>query len=284
MGGTQDNGTWIRPEDGGPGDWTIAIKGDGFRVAITPERDRYYGEIYGYSGITIFRSNTPNLNGFNRITNGLDDSGGFVVPFVLDPNDPNVLWTGGHYLWRTTNGGDLWVAQSERLVEGAYDAFSAIAIAPSDSDVIYAGTIGGDLFATTNASDRPPTWTERPSLDGYVSSIAVHPTDPEVAYATVGFFGVPHVLKTTDGGANWADVGTTLPDVVAVNPLNPEMIFVGTDAGVFESPNGGSTWLPANGNLASTIVSDVVFRPGTSELYLFTYGRGAFVVDVGVGG
>jgi hypothetical protein len=70
---------------------------------------------------------------------------------------------------------------------------------------------------------------------------------------------------------------------VAINPRNPEMVFVGTDAGLFESPNGGATWFPANGNLASTIVSDVVFRAGTSELYLFTYGRGAYVVDVGAG-
>jgi hypothetical protein len=61
------------------------------------------------------------------------------------------------------------------------------------------------------------------------------------------------------------------------------MVFVGSDSGAFESPNGGATWYPANGNLASTIVQDLMFRKGTSELYLFTHGRGAFRVDVGRG-
>lgn len=287
MGGTQDNGTWIRPGGAGPEGWGFAIGGDGFGVAITPDRDRYYGEVYGSFGITIYRSRTIDPNDFEEVTDGLDDSGLFYTPLELDPNDPDVLWTGGHFLWRTRNGGDLWVATSERLVGQAGQGVSAIAIAPSDSDVIYAGSSTGDLFVTTDGSENPPTWTRLPSQTGYITSIAVHPTDPQIAYATVGWFDAPHVLKTTDGGATWVDVSAALPNVpassMAINPLNPDMVFVGTDAGVFETPNGGATWFPANGNLASTIVNDLVFRTGTSELYLFTYGRGAYVVDVGVG-
>jgi photosystem II stability/assembly factor-like uncharacterized protein len=130
----------------------------------------------------------------------------------------------------------------------------------------------------------PPSWSSV-TAEGYISSIAVHPTDPRIAYATVASFGVERVLKTTDGGASWNDVGADLPDVpanaVAINPRNPAMVFVGTDAGVFESPNGGLTWLPANGNMTTTIVQELVFRQGTSDLYVFTHGRGVFRVDVG---
>lgn len=285
MGGTQDNGTWIRWKGGGPNSWSLAIGGDGFDVAITPSQDLFYGENPGHRGISISRSTTGNLGGFDDITNKIDDTGEFVTPFALDPADPSVLWTGGHFMWRTRDGGDLWVQASPRL-DGSY-AMSAIGIAPSDSDTVYVGSSSGALFATKDASDSPPDWRRLPVRAGYVSSIAVHPTRPDTAYATVAEFDVPHVLKTTNGGATWTDIGKDLPNVpassVAINPRDPQMVFVGTDSGVFESHDGGETWFPANGNLTSTIVQDLVFRPGTSELYLFTFGRGAYRVDVGTG-
>jgi hypothetical protein len=59
------------------------------------------------------------------------------------------------------------------------------------------------------------------------------------------------------------------------------MVYAGTDVGVFESLDGGMTWRVANENLATTIVSRLIFRTGTSELYAFTFGRGAYRVDVG---
>ncbi|MBI4261336.1 MAG: hypothetical protein HY658_12310 [Actinobacteria bacterium] len=297
MGGTQDNGTWIRPRGAGPSGWRWAIGGDGFDVAIAPANDLFYGEIYGSWGIRIMRSSTGGFGSFEEITASefgppaLDDTGLFFTPFVMDPGDPQTLWTGGHYMWRSRDGGDVWVAASERLTGGGYsgpEGVSAIAIAPSDTDVVYAGSSGGALFVTTNASASPPSWSRLSQQRGYITSIAIHPGDPRTAYVTVGWFDVPHVLKTTDGGATWSDIGGHIPNVpvsaVAINPLDPRMVFVGTDAGLFESPNGGRTWFPANGNLASTIVSDLVFRKGTSELYLFTHGRGAFRVDVGTGG
>jgi len=288
MGGTQDNGTWIRPSGAGADGWRWAIGGDGFDVAIAPANDRYYGEVYGHQGIRILRSSTGQVEDFIEVTkSSLNDSGLFFTPFVLDPSNPSVLWTGGHYMWRTTNGGDVWVQSSPEFTQGRR-AVSAIGISPTDSNIIYAGSNAGDLWATTNGTASPPTWTQLPTQGGYVTAIAVHPADPRTAYATIGAFGLPHLLKTTDGGTTWTDIGTELPDVpfsaVAINPRNPDMVFVGTDAGAFESPNGGTTWFPANGNMASTIVQDLVFRPGTSELYLFTHGRGAYAVDVGTGG
>jgi photosystem II stability/assembly factor-like uncharacterized protein len=288
MGGTQDNGTWLRPAGAGPGGWRFAIGGDGFDVAVAPANDRFYGEIYGDNGIDIRRSSTGDYADFVPITGSIDDTGLFFTPFVLDPNNPQTLWTGGHTMWRSTDAGDLWIQQSEQLTAPGEDhAVSAIAIAPSDSDVVYAGSNRGLLWVTTNATASPPTWTALVKQPGYVTQLAVHPADPRTAYATIGRFGGPHLLKTIDGGATWTDVSTALPDVpasgVAINPRNPEMVFVGTDAGVFETPNGGRTWYPANGNLTSTIVQDLVFQPGTSELYVFTHGRGAYGVDVGTG-
>jgi photosystem II stability/assembly factor-like uncharacterized protein len=289
MGGTQDNGTWIRRAGAGPDGWSFAIGGDGFDVAISPDNGLFYGELYGHEGIRIERSTTGNLQSFKEITkSAINDKGLFFTPFVMDPATPATLWTGGQKMWRTTDGGDLWVEASPVLPTRQHEAISAIAVAPGDPKVVYAGSNGGGLWMTENGASSPPSWSTSPVQQGYVSSIAVDPSEPHTAYATVGSFDVPHVLKTTDGGASWDDVGADLPNVpassVAINPLDPDMVFVGTDAGAFESHNGGATWLPANGDLASTIVQDLVFRPGTSELYLFTFGRGAYRVDVGTGG
>lgn len=119
-----------------------------------------------------------------------------------------------------------------------------------------------------------------------MTSIAVSPTNPNVAYLTVGELDVPSVFKTSDGGQSWQNIENNLPaslpvQSVAVNPLNDQMIYLGTDAGVFESIDGGASWRVANQNFASTSVSDLEFRPGTTELYAFTYGRGIYKVDVG---
>jgi photosystem II stability/assembly factor-like uncharacterized protein len=286
FGGTQDNGTWLRPSGAGPDGWSFAMGGDGFDVAISPGKELFYGEWPGTAGIAIGRSTTGQLQTFQDITDTVQDVGLFVTPFTLAPSAPGTIWTGGHFMWRSQSRGDpgTWVQVSPLLVTTQFEGISAIAVAPSDAAVVYAGSSDGQLFTTRNGTASPPSWSAV-RADGYVSAIAVHPADPRVAYATVASFGVPHVLKTTDGGATWHDVGADLPDVpanaVAVNPRNPAMVFVGTDAGVFESPNGGGTWLPANGSMTTTIVQELVFRTGTSDLYVFTHGRGVFRVDVG---
>jgi hypothetical protein len=59
------------------------------------------------------------------------------------------------------------------------------------------------------------------------------------------------------------------------------MVYVGTDSGVFESLDGGLTWTVANDNLATTTVEDLIFTPGTSELFAYTFGRGVYRTDVG---
>ena len=287
MGGTQDNGTWLSREGAAESAWSRVIGGDGFDVAISPTKDRYYAEIYGHYGIDIRRS-IDDGRSFSNITVGaIDDTGLFFTPFVMDPGDPDVLWTGGSHMWRTTDGGDVWKqATANRLPPRV--RFSAIGVAPGQTNVVYAGTNSGSVWVSEDALSAMPSWREPdPPVSRYVTAIAVHPDEPQTAFITVAVFDEPQVLKTIDGGASWTAMDDGLPDVpalaVTVNPRNPDMVFVGTDSGVFESPNGGRTWLPANGNLVSTIVHDLVFRPDTSELFLFTHGRGAFRVDVGTG-
>jgi photosystem II stability/assembly factor-like uncharacterized protein len=292
LGGAQDNGNWaLDTQAGGPNDWFMVQGGDGFEVAISPANDAFYME-YTNGAVTripqlVETTGYQQEELYNRLLPLAGQGGGrFHSPILLDPNDPNVLYVGLAQLWRTLDRGATFVPASDQFI----GSVSAIAVAPGNGDVIYSGTEFGQVYVTVNGRTQPPAWTDISAglPSGLVSSIAINPADPRIAYATFATFGVPHVWKTTDQGASWVDVSRDLPDVpantVAINPVNPEMVYAGTDSGVYESVNGGATWLPASGRLISTIVMDLVFRTGTSELYAFTHGRGAFMVDVGTGG
>jgi len=168
----------------------------------------------------------------------------------------------------------------------AADKLSAIAIAPSDSNVVWFGFTNGYVARTTNGLAEKPDFEVFSSglFGGWVSSVAVDPVDPDIAYCTYSTYGIPHVLKTADGGATWVSIDgisvTGVPDIpahwIAVRPTNPQQLYVGTEFGVFASDDGGAVWTPANNGLAHTIVETLDWQdPDT--LVAFTHGRGAFI-------
>lgn len=292
-GGLQDNGSWldtdITPQ---PNAWLQIGGGDGSAIAMDPSGQTvYWTSQYG----TIVRTTDQGKNG-ELATTGIQDRGAFFSPLEMDPNDPKVLWSGRAKMWRTTDGARTWAAASLDFPGDDYGSqVQSIAIAPTNSNVVYAGTgyPDGKLWATTSALASPPSWVDvsGPMKKWEVSAIAVDPNDPKTAYAAIDTFkyNEPRLWKTTDGGASWTDATgvapTALPPAaglsVAINPTNPSMVYVGTATGIFESLDGGTTWHVANENLATTGVEDLYFVSGTSELYAFTYGRGVYRVDVG---
>ena len=115
----------------------------------------------------------------------------------------------------------------------------------------------------------------------WVSSVAVDPQDPDTAYITYSNFGVPHVLRTTNGGQDWFSIDGIdfegVPDIpahwVAVRPCNSRQLFVGTELGVFASDDGGASWAPFNTGLAHTVVETLDWK-NENTLVAFTHGRG----------
>ena len=121
---------------------------------------------------------------------------------------------------------------------------------------------------------------------GYVSSLAVDPTNPLVAYATYSTYNsganVGHVFKTINGGAAWTRIDATLPDMpvhsVVVHPTQPDTLYIGTDLGVFVTTDGGGSWLRENTGFANVVVEHLELNGGW--LYAFTHGRSAFRVQL----
>jgi subtilase family serine protease len=295
LGGTQDNGTVIGSDATGAGVWATLAGGDGGYVAVNPDNvNVFYVE---NTNLSLQKSVDGGLT-FAPATNGITESEAnflFIAPFTMAPSNPRQLWIGGVRLWRTTNGAGSWSAGSAPTSSmGCGTALnpaqiSAIAVAAGPGDRVLAGTSAGCVFNTVNALETTGStrWTRGAGLpDGFVSSVAFHPDDVNTAYATYSTFGVPHVWKSTDGGATWTNIdgagATAIPDVpvnaIAVDPNSPTRLYVGSDVGVFSSMDGGQTWAVENTGFANVVTEHLAtgYIGGAPYLFAFTHGRGAW--------
>ncbi|MEM9661066.1 MAG: GC-type dockerin domain-anchored protein [Planctomycetota bacterium] len=288
IGGSQDNGT-SRGNSADPSQpWDRIVGGDGGYVAIDPTNPNImYAETQNFPTI---RKSTNGGNSFNDATNGITDSDGlFITPFIMDQNNPETLFTGGGRPWRTTNGAASWQAVGPNF--GSAGRISAIGIAETDGNVVYLGYEDGYVATSTNARSASPTWTLQssglPAEQGFISWIAVDPSDAQTAYATSTTFGIDHIYKTTDGGATWTSIDgigfTGVPDIpvhsIVVRPGDSDTLYAGTELGVFVTTDGGSTWTPASNGLANTVVENIEFV-GDDALVAFTHGRSAFITQL----
>lgn len=285
-GGTQDNGTLRVNSAATPLAWEEIIGGDGGYFQIDPTNSQImYGETQRFPRI---QKSTDGGNTFVSATNGITDSDGlFITPFAMDQTSPVVLWTGGSRPWRTMDGAGLWEVVGPNF--SGPGTLSAIAIAPSDSDTVYLGYNNGYVVRANDALSAAPTWTILDGVNGlnigaHVSSLAVDPDNPALVYATYSTFGVSHVLKSTDSGSSWVAIdgaiaAAGIPEIpvhwLAIRPCNTDVLYVGTELGVFRSDDAGSTWVTDNDGLANTVVETLDFQ-SDYRLVAFTHGRGAF--------
>ncbi|MFC2144070.1 WD40/YVTN/BNR-like repeat-containing protein [Acidobacteriota bacterium] len=286
LGGSHDNGTNLTRGFESFNDWRTVFLGDGGYVAIDPrDSDVFYVEMQGFP--SIYRTDDGG-HSFRLETTGITEQTDlFLAPLAMDPTNPDIMWTGGRSPWRYSRQSARWARAGG--MEGNGWVVSAIAVAPSDSDVVYLGHMNGALARTGNGLDSSPSWDGRSAglPRAYISSLAVDPADPDVAYCTFSTFGVPHVFRTDNGGLTWTSIDgegdTGIPDIsvhwIAVRPCMSRQLWVGTELGVFVSNDTGATWHPSNYGLPRTVVESLDFMDAHT-LVAFTYGRGAFIADL----
>ncbi|MBF8305935.1 MAG: hypothetical protein HW398_1123 [Acidobacteria bacterium] len=218
---------------------------------------------------------------FRVIAEGLDPSDRvqFYAPLIADPNQPGTLYFGTQRVWRSQDGGEHWTPLSGDLTGGGSATLTALAVAPSSSLMLYAGTSDGLVKVSR---DGGISWVPSAALPGrFVTSIAVHSLLPERAFVGLSGFGAGHVFRTENGGGSWEDVSRDLPDVpvnaVLVEPLSPDRVYAGTDIGVFVLSGDGS-WAPLKRGLPNAVVLGLSQNPATGLLVAATHGRGAFAL------
>jgi photosystem II stability/assembly factor-like uncharacterized protein len=277
FGGTQDNGTLLG-HDEGFNSWQEILRGDGGWTAVDANNpDIIFSENTNLS----LQKSLDNGKSWASATNGITGDGfPFITRFEMAPSDSNTLWIGGNQLWRTKDQADNWVAGSPILDSSVM----SIAISPSDTTAVAAGTRGGFIYVNYDADNAgsDSNWKATQLAAGTVSSIAFDPYDNKVIYATISTFGVSHVWKTIDGGDNWVAIDIGLPDIpatsIVVDPVDNNRLIVGTDLGVFVSTNAGESWFADGSGLANTQIAKLEIKD--SELFAFTHGRSVYKVDM----
>jgi len=156
----------------------------------------------------------------------------------------------------------------------------SIAAAPSDVNTIYASA-GGHIFVTL---DRGLNWHQRdiPTVDHF-AALVVDPTNNLIAYAVRDRFTGGHVFRTTDGGHNWTDISGDLPDIptqtIVLDPrVTPNIIYIGTDRGVFSSIDLGLHWSVFGTGLPNAQVVELKLNPNLNILAAGTHGRGVWEI------
>ncbi len=280
MGGTQDQGTdrWT-----GTTTWGQGLGADGMVCNINPSQGNIvYAEIQSGD----HRKSTNSGINFSPINNGITGNGSWVTPVAEDQTagNGNHLFTASSAgIFRTTNGGTQWV----NVRTG-----NAVWIDMSPVNGNYVWTVQG-ANAARFSTDDGTTWGTA-SAYGFPTSgatkVLADPIELNTVFVTFGGYsaGFAHVLRSTDLGTTWANVTGNLPsapvNAIAVDPDDNGRWFVGTDIGVWECTDGGTTWVPFDSGFPNTVVADLEIQRSGRKLIAGTHGRGAWEVDITVGG
>jgi photosystem II stability/assembly factor-like uncharacterized protein len=290
-GGTQDNGT-NRTLTGGTADWQPVYWGDGFFVLVDPLDNNYIYAEYQYGN---FARSTDGGYSFNSAMSGISSSDrmNWNTPFVFDPNNPQILYFGANRLYKTTNRAGSWQVVSPDLTNGGvngnvvYGTITAIAVAPSNSQYIYAGTDDGNVWQTANGGGNWTSISEGLPLR-WVTRVAVDPNNEQTVYVTLSGYRydnyISHVFRSTDGGGNWQNIAGDLPEAPAndiiIDPSLDSTLYLATDFGVFVTRNLGLNWSMLGDNLPNVPIVDLRFHQPARSLVAATYGRSMYTFNV----
>jgi Bacterial Ig-like domain (group 3) len=317
-GGTQDNGSqdFVGPST----TWTDnGLCGDGASTAVDGVIPSTVYIACGTGTLINVSYQNAAANSFFDGTNGINlaDSMDFIAPIAADPSTANVAYFGTTKIYQTVNGANSWTALTPDLLAGgnSEDNFIAIAVAPTNPAVVYAGSFGGEVFVATNVTAGAGTFnavTGQASLPTRaVTGIAVDPADTsgKTAYVAMSGFSFVnagagindpkgHIFKTTDGGATFTDVSCTVANCQTPNPTDlpntpvndivvdpdiPGTLYAATDVGVFQgtcttTAPFSCTWATLSTGLPRVAVLSLRLHEPSRTLLAATHGRGVWSI------
>ncbi|HEY1189197.1 MAG TPA: PDZ domain-containing protein, partial [Gemmata sp.] len=301
-GGLQDNGSWGGPSrtlrGTGPSneDWQYLRGGDGFVCRVDPnDPDVVYSESQN-GGIGWINLRTGEQRGARPrpVKPGEELRFNWNTPFILSNHNSRIFYCGAQYVFRSLDRGENLKAISPELTRTKQGSMTAIAESPKSADVLWAGTDDGNLWVT---KDGGGNWTnvldnlKKAGLPGprWVSTIEPGRAKEGLCYVCLDGHRSdddrPYLFVTEDYGATWKSVVGNLPEFGSTRVLREditasEILYCGTEFGIWVSVNRGGNWAKLNSNLPTVAVHEVAQPASASEIVIATHGRSVWVLDV----
>ena len=275
--GSQDNGGSQRKSDG---TWINTNGGDAGTQAIDP------------TDANICYSNYNPRPAIIRTTNGWRNTkdvkpneelrSWWTIPYTLEPGKPQNIVVGYHAIYKSTNRGDSWRKISPDFAprNDYWKAFRAIAVAPSNGNVIYAFRPGKFHYTYNNGGN----WGSVDFSED-ITDIAVDPSDSNIVYVTCSRYDKGQkVYKSTNGGKNWSNISGGIPNIpvysIVYQKDSDELLYVGTQLGVFYKNKSMNEWKVYGNGLPKTMVRDLHINYDKKKLRAATYGRGIYETEL----
>jgi photosystem II stability/assembly factor-like uncharacterized protein len=231
----------------------------------------------------------------------------WTFPLMLSPHDPNTIYAGAQMVFKSTDEGKHWTAISPDLTRNDkskqqpsggpitlditsveyYDTVFTLAESPVQKDLIWAGSDDGLIHVTEDGGKNWKNVTSKAWPEwSLISLIEASPTDANTAYAAIDDHRLddlhPYIYKTTDLGKTWNRITDGIPEgafvhAVRQDPVAKNVLYAGTELGVYVSFNDGAHWQPLQLNLPRTPVTDLVVKE--NDLAVSTNGRAFWVLD-----
>ena len=298
-------------------DWFVTTGGDGFRSAVDPVdpntiySESQYGVLVRYDKPTGQELVLQPLEGKGEPPLRWN----WDSPVIVSPHSHTRLYFAANKLFRSDDRGDTWRAISGDLTRqtdrnklpvmgrvwepdavaknqstSLYGNVVALSESPKKEGLIYVGTDDGLIQVT---SDGGQNWTKYEKFTGvpdttYVSRLAASQHDANVVYAAFDNHKnedfKPYLLKSSNTGKTWTSIAGNLPETGTVyafaeDTVNPNLLFAGTEFGVFFTVDGGQHWVQLKGGLPTIAVRDMVMQAREGDLVIATFGRGFYVLD-----
>lgn len=298
-------------------DWYITCGGDGFESQVDPQDPNIIYAQSQYGGIVRYDKKSGEQLDIRPVEMEGETAlrWNWDAPLLVSQHSHTRLYFGANKLYRSDDRGNTWKLISGDLSRqidrnklpimgkiwsvdavaknGSTDIFgqlTTVAESKFDENLLYAGTDDGLIHVTT---DGGKTWTKIDNIPGvpaqtYVYQVIASQHDKNTVYAVFNHHRYgdfhPYIYRSKDNGKTWAAIQNNLPErgsayCIAEDHINKDLLFAGTEFGVFCSINGGSKWLPMKGGLPTIAIRDMEIQKRESDLVLATFGRGFYVLD-----
>jgi len=221
--------------------------------------------------------------------------GQWVAPFIISPHDPNIIYHGMQFLFRSLDQGNTWAQISPDLSyhtpsemgDIPYHTLTTISESPLKYGLIYAGTDDGKVQMTRDGGEHWQEIMQGLPYQKWVSRIVASAFEMGTVYMSQNGKRdddfTPYVWKSTNYGKTWVDISKGIPigpvNVIREDPKNRNILYVGTDGGVYVTADGAKTWNALGTGLPMTYVLDLVIHPRDNMIVIATHGRGVWVLD-----